>query len=120
MTKKFIKAAAPILGAALPLLALAQPNIPNSPINSINDVIGTGGIFCDIFRYLFALLIILAVIFVIVAAFKYLTAAGDPEKVKSANHQLIYAAVAIIVALVARAIPSIVSTLIGGGTLASC
>lgn len=119
MTKKLIKLAAPasaVALAALPYLALAQVNVPNSPINSINSIIGSNGLICKAFGYLFALLIIVAVIFVVVAAFKYLTAAGDPEKVKGANHQLIYAAIAIAVALIARAVPLIVGSFIGAST----
>ena len=112
MTKKFIKFLVPAV-SALPYLALAQVVVPPPPVTSINNLIGTGGLVCKAFGYLFALLIILAVIFVLVAAFKYLTASGDTAKVTSANHQLIYAAVAIVVALIARGAPAIVGTFVG-------
>jgi len=51
--------------------------------------------------------------FILYAAFIYLTAGGDPEKVKTASNQLIYAAVAIAVALVAQGIRFIVAQLVG-------
>ena len=40
-------------------------------------------------------------LFLIFAAFTYLTAAGDPTKVASAKDRLIYAAVAMIIAFLA-------------------
>jgi hypothetical protein len=39
--------------------------------------------------------------FIIFAAFSYLTAGGDPEQVSKAKSRIIYAAVAIAVALLA-------------------
>ena len=76
---------------------------------------------CDIFnivrviaQYLLVLLIIFAVIFVIMAAFKYVTASGDAEKVKTANRQILYAVVAIVVGLLAAVTPTIVASVVGG------
>ena len=122
MTKKLTRLGtigATIAASALPWLVAAQapPPVPPSPITSVGGVVG---IMCTIFFWLFTFLIILAIIFVIVAAFKYLTAAGDPEKVKGANRQLIYAAVAVVVALIARGFPFIVGTFIGAGRFTGC
>lgn len=99
---------------SIPLIALAQapPPLPTSPANS---VVGVMDILCRFVGWFFAFLIVIAVIFVLVAAWKYLTAAGDPEKVSSANRSLIYAAIAVLVALIARGIPAIVSSFAGGG-----
>jgi hypothetical protein len=103
----------------LPALALAQT--PSSPPTILqNGIGGVGETLCTIFNWMFYFLIILAIIFVVVAAFRYLFAAGDPEKVKMAGHSLIYAAVAIAVGLIAKAVPGIVSTLLGGGTITGC
>ena len=63
--------------------------------------------------YLLVLLIILAVVFVIMAAFKYVTASGDAEKVKTANKQILYAVIAIVVGLLAAVVPKIVAGVIG-------
>lgn len=116
MTKKLVRLAGPaaaIAASVLPILAQAQFNVPNSPVTTVNNLVGTGGLLCKVFGLLFTILIIVAVIFVIVAAFKYVTAAGDPEKVKSANHQLVYAAIAILVALIAKGLPLIVGSFVG-------
>lgn len=55
---------------------------------------------------------IVAVIFILYAAFLYLTAAGDAEKVKKASSQLLYAVIAIAVALMATIIPSFVANVL--------
>jgi uncharacterized membrane protein len=75
---------------------------------------------CTVFAWAFYFLIVLAVIFIIIAAFKYLTAAGDPEKVKSAGTMLIYTVVAIVVALLARAIPLVIGSFLGANGVSSC
>ena len=99
-----------VIGLLAPILALGQPTAPTAHITSYQGVINLLGV---IINWLFAILITLAVIFIIIAAFKYLTASGDPEKVKGANHSLIYAVVAIAVAIVAKAIPWLVASIIG-------
>lgn len=111
----------PVASLALPLLAAAQVpgspvTAPNSGINSLNAVSSS---LCTITNWMFYFLILLAVIFVIVAAFKYLTAAGDPEAVKAASHSLLYAAIAIVVGILAKATPSLVGSVIGQGGLST-
>jgi len=110
---------APALALALPVLASAQinpaPITAPSNYNNVNQITGNAGIICTIINWIFWLLIVLTIIFVLVAAFKYLTAAGDPEKVKSAGSTLLYAAIAVVVALIAKGLPLIVSSFIGGG-----
>ena len=94
-------------------LAIVQPVMP------VNTVVSVETLFdkvCAVVYWIFGAMIILAVIFVLVAAFRYLTAGGDPEKVGKANHSLVYAAVAVVVALLARAVPTIVATFMGAST----
>lgn len=68
---------------------------------------------CRIINFVFAALIFLTIFFVALAAYKYLTSAGDPDKVSEANKELLYAAVAIVVGLLSRALPSIIGTIVG-------
>jgi type III secretory pathway component EscU len=115
-----------ILALALPAMAFAQAqpiapvtsNVPQA--NNINSMQSILQLFCTVFSWAFYFLIVLAVIFIIVAGFKYLTAAGDPEKVKSAGTMLIYTAVAIVVALLARAVPLIIGSFLGASGVSSC
>ena len=101
-----------------PFFALAQINdLPQSNINSIG---GLQSLICRIAGFVFGFLIILAIVYVLVAAFRYLTAGGDPEKITKANHTLIYAAVAVAVAVLARAVPLIAGNLVGGNLGQGC
>lgn len=120
MVKSLI--AAGVLALLIAPVALAQ--IPdNAPIviPGPNDtgITDTNTIFqsiCTILNYVFTGLIILAILFVLIAAFRYLTAGGDPEKVKTASKTLIYAAVAVAVGILAQAIPIIVGNFLGAGS----
>lgn len=113
---------APVLAIALPLLVSAQtpPVSAPSTITNLNQIAGntSNSLLCNIVNWAFYLLIILTIIFVLVAAFKYLTAGGDPEKVKSAGSTLLYAAVAVVVALIAKGLPLIINSFVGGGLAA--
>ena len=116
-----------IIALVLPAMAFAQTlpppsaptnaNVPQGAITSLQGVLQT---MCTVFAWAFYFLIVLAVIFVIVAGFKYLTASGDPEKVKSAGATLLYAAIAIGVALLARAVPLVVGSFLGASGVSSC
>jgi hypothetical protein len=116
-----------IIALVLPAMAFAQnfptpvapvtANVPQGNITSLQSVLQ---MLCTVFAWAFYFLIVLAVIFIIIAAFKYLTAAGDPEKVKSAGTMLIYTAVAIVVALLARAIPLVIGSFLGANGVSSC
>ncbi len=107
------------LQLVVPTLALAT-HVPGHPLGgggtdpAITDFCSLMDLISRITRYLLFTLIILAIVFVILAAFKYLTAGGDAEQVKAANHQILYAAVAIAVGLLATAVPRIVGFIIGG------
>lgn len=115
-----------ILALALPVLAFAQES-PTAPTESsvpqatsITSLSSVLNLLCTVFAWAFYFLIVVAVIFVIVAAFRYLTAAGDPEKVKAAGSTLLYAAIAIGVALLARAVPLVIGSFLGASGVSSC
>ena len=116
-----------IIALVLPALAFAQtlpspvaPTETSVPQGQITSLQGVLQMLCTVFAWAFYFLIVLAVIFIIIAGFKYLTAAGDPEKVKSAGTMLIYTAVAIGVALLARAIPLVIGSFLGASGVSSC
>jgi hypothetical protein len=114
----FIKGAA-IMGVAglmvMPLMGLAQTN-QVQPLPSPTGYYSVGGFLGLITRalnYAFTFLLALAVIFVLYAAFIYLTAGGDAEKVSRANRIILYAAIAIAIAVLARAVPILVTNFLG-------
>ena len=102
-----------------PVLVAAQNNTLPSP--PFTDPGGAITIICTIAGWIFAFLVVLAVVFVLLAAWDYLTAGGEAEKISSANNKLIYAAVAIAVALFARGFPLLIVGFVGGqGVTDSC
>lgn len=125
------KKVGPFLTAlVVPALAFAQMVPPsgggvagtsNTPTTNVTSLLSVLQLLCIVFGWFFYGLIILAVIFILWAAFKYLTAGGEPEKVKQAGSILLYAAVAVAVALLAKAVPMVVGSFLGAsGTLTSC
>jgi hypothetical protein len=54
--------------------------------------------------WLFYILIFAAVVVIILAAWNFLTAAGDTDKVAKARNYIIYALIALVVAFLARAL----------------
>jgi len=67
----------------------------------------------NVVNWFFAIFLIIAVIFIIMGAFQFLTAGGDATKVASARDKLLYAAIGIAVALLSRTIIPIVKMIIG-------
>jgi hypothetical protein len=106
-----------IASLGLPLLASAQAQPPGP--GQQGEVLTNPGQFvvliCTAINWIFWFLLVLTVVFVLVAAYRYLTGAGNPEKIKLASNTLLYAAIAVIVALIAKGFPLLVSSFIGGG-----
>lgn len=103
-----------IVGSLLPILAFAQvggvtgvPPIEGSQVN-LQTILNNIG------NWALGLLVALATLFIIYAAYLYLTAAGDEEQFTKAKNVLIYAAVAIGVGLLSKAVAYIVQQLIRG------
>ncbi|OGY67979.1 MAG: hypothetical protein A3I24_03215 [Candidatus Harrisonbacteria bacterium RIFCSPLOWO2_02_FULL_41_13b] len=70
------------------------------------------GIINTLTNFLLGLLIALSIIFIIYAAFLYLTAAGEEENYKTAKQVIWYAIIAIAVGLLSKAIVYITTALI--------
>src|SRR4030042_5641565 len=98
-----------VLISSLPLLALAitAGTIPGPSDYGIDasglpsDTQGLLNVLGSVVEWVYIIFFIVAVLFIIFAAFNYLTGADTPDKIKSAHSQLIYAAIAIAVALLA-------------------
>jgi hypothetical protein len=90
-----------------------------APITSVQGIIN---LMCKVFDYMFYGLIALSIIIVVIAGFNYVTAGGDSEKVSKANKMILYAAIGIAIALVARGIPLIVANFLGASAsgVSSC
>jgi hypothetical protein len=108
-----------LLGGLVPFAASAGPAILTAPnVTDIGQLLQT---VCNVVNIMFTGLLLLAIIFVIAAAYRYLTAGGDPEVVKKANYQLLYAGIAIVVAVIARGAPYVVAqTVTQGSAFTGC
>ena len=80
---------------------------------------GNWGIFClvnmvyIVTNWIFYLMMIAVVIIFVAAGAKYMMSSGDPEKTKSAKGLIIFGIVGLVIALVARLIPSVVKLIVG-------
>lgn len=108
-----------------PYVALAQSTIPPAPPSPITTlynpsgntgILGRQGLLCRLFNFIFALLIVLAVLFGLWAGYQYLTSQGDMEKLRNARNTLIYGAAAVVVGLIAKGVPFIVTTFVAPGS----
>ena len=87
------------------------------PTQTIPTGITTAQGFIDLLEvitdWIFVLLLIIAVIFIVLAALQFISGGGDPAAVSEARTKLIWAAVGIGVALLARGLPPAVRNIIG-------
>ena len=83
------------------------------------DVAGDHAICCimntvyNVTDWIFIILVGVAALMVLFGAFQLLTAAGTPEKVTSGRNYILYAAVGLAVALMAKAVPGVVKLIVG-------
>jgi len=80
---------------------------------SITGIEGVIDLFAQAANWVFTIFLIVGVITLILAAFKFLTAGGDPTAVQSARSMVLYAAVGFGVAFLALAVPNVVADLLG-------
>lgn len=109
--KKFAKVALllPIITfVTLPLITAAQ----ETDVVEIRDIQGFYDILIKIVGWVQVFFFAIAVLFILFAAFTFLTAGGDAEKLGKAKNQIIYAAIAIAVALLAFGVKAIVKSII--------
>jgi hypothetical protein len=117
---------------ALPTMVLAQPVESCTLRHDLTDfdagcdiglvdesVTSAWGMCCmldaiyTVVDWIFFGLIALVALFTILGAFDILTAAGDPEKVSKGRARIMYAMIGLAIALLSRAVPSVVKALIG-------
>lgn len=100
--------AACIAAGALPA-AVAYSAVPPAPISNYADLMR---IMNNAANWLFGILLVLAVIFVILAAYKYLNGAGDPKAVETAKQQILYALLAVAIAVLSKTLINAVGPII--------
>jgi hypothetical protein len=95
-----------LMPVAMTGLAVAQADFPPtadyappSKTLTTTDVMATLGNIAD---WIFYILIGVSVLFIVIAGIEYVTAQGDPEKIKAAGQKVLYALIGIIVAALAK------------------
>lgn len=74
-----------------------------------------GGVLAKILlaaNWIFAIFVAISVIFIVMSAFEFVTAQGDPAKVTKARMSLIYAVIGIALALLAAGIPQVLRNIV--------
>ena len=84
------------IGLMAPLDAFAKPPDKVIPDTDVMESLG------NIADWLFYILIGVSVLFIVIAGLEYVTAQGDPEKIKAAGQKVLYALIGIIVASLAK------------------
>jgi hypothetical protein len=98
-----------VMFGSLPLMVSAT----SSSINSVNITAkNIPTIIGKVAAALYNVVLALAVIFLLWAAFLYLS--GDPKKIAKAHKQVIYAIVSIVIAILAFSATKIISSFLGG------
>lgn len=67
-------------------------------------------LFGTIANWVFTILVVLSVFMILMAAFQFVTGGDNPEEISKARQKIIWAAVGIVIALLARAIPNLILT----------
>ncbi len=88
-----------------PVIALGQVTIESTQIFNPIQVLER------IIDVVFTILLIFAALMIIVAAFYFVTAAGDPEKTKTARNFVLWALIGVIVAFLARGLIWLIETI---------
>lgn len=110
MNKKLIIVLSLVVLSVLPATVLAaippQPQLPNQVTNLWTVIVGILGFLWPIF-------VGIAMIMFMIAGFIFLTANGDPNKVKTARDAMIWGTVGMIVGLLSFSLPWIIGNQLG-------
>jgi len=99
--------------------SIVGPSGGSCTIGSINCTTEKWGLFCvlntiyAVTDWAFLIIVAIVIILVILGALNIMTSAGSPEKVKAGRDQIMYAAIGMVIAIIARAVPSIVRAIVG-------
>ena len=102
----------PLAITGLPVATAAESGFPPIPSEAEQEEKGDPGkkltetnliaSIGNIADWIFYILIAVAVLMIVIAGIEYVTAQGDPEKIKSAGQKVLYALIGIIVAALAK------------------
>ena len=108
--KKILSSLILVSFLTLPVICLAQITIgiggaPSTPTVDIMYLLNS------ITNWLFAILLVVAAMFIIIAGYFFITAMGDPDKVVKARQVVFYALIGGLVAVAAKGLVKLVETI---------
>lgn len=115
-----IAGAASFIGLTMGSTVWAQ--VPDQLQAGANDAMPSGAgtsltvIFKNIINTIIYIIGAVAVVMLIVGGVRYVTAAGNPDRVKGATNTILYAIIGIVVAVIAFAAVNFVISRLSGGT----
>jgi hypothetical protein len=96
---------------ALPAIALAQPSIPTTGVPTTIDAFY--GFACIASNWIFAFVLIIAVIFLLFGAVAFFTARGSEDQVANARRYVTFALVGVAIAVLAKSLIFVVGSFVG-------
>ena len=104
---------------ALVVSAVAFPFVAAATVSDLSQYSLAGSDYAvsslidQILSYVFGILIIVATVLILYAAFLYMTAGGSEDNIATAKKYIIYAVIGLAIAFLARAIVGVVTGLLG-------
>ncbi|HCM36390.1 MAG TPA: hypothetical protein DIS53_00440 [Candidatus Wildermuthbacteria bacterium] len=103
-----------LFGLAIGGTALAIGEVPPATIpDNITSAQNFIDLIDNIVDWIFVVVLVFAVIFIVLAGLQFITGGGDPQAVSQARNKLLWGAVGIAVAVLARGLVTAVRSLIG-------
>jgi len=112
--KKILKIAERVAAAGflLPMVSLAA-QIQTAPTTVLNTTDKVAEFVCNIMLWMFWGLLVLSVAMFLVGGYQYATSGGSAEATTKARKTLLYAAIGVMVAIIAKGVPSLVGSFLG-------
>jgi len=99
-----------LLGILLPALLVAVPALADVPPQISLDAQGILDLVVSLTAWFAFIVFALAVVFILYAAFLFITAGGNDETIKKAKDVLLYGVIGIIVALIAYGVVPLIKS----------
>lgn len=114
MYKKITAIGSLVTGAILPLLASAQTVVNGLPTAQPRQSIDVYAFITTLFNYALGILIFIAGIMVLYAGFLYVMGGQDEKKVEKAQSMIRYAAIAVIIGILSKALIVVIENIARG------
>lgn len=86
------------------------------PSGGFDNATGLVTFLSTITSWLFFALIFMAIVFIIIGGFTYVTSKGDPKAIATAKNYIIYALVGVAVGVLAKSLVLLICNILGSGT----